>query len=758
MQFLPFSDRAQMPQQHSIRWRIALYFVLFSSVIVFSLSIISYLFSSSLIEQKAIGQLSTISAKTEDQIQNKLQQSRADASLLASLIGSQFSVRTMWPVQAGADLDDIYNDQQERSAYVQALHVFNAQGEHVDGRGLAVALPSPPPRGTIIIPMITRKGWTSFDVIAPIHADDGQTEGWLVITHDTRHILADFAQSTASIGSTAGLLLSLREGDSLLVITLNDDTQRHYTENVGDVNVLLQKSAPVALSARGEEGVGYFIDYNGNKVLASFRSLPALGWGLTVKVNLQEVMAEATRLSRLLGLVGFLFLGASFVVAFSFARQLTQPLLQIATKMEKLGPGHWSYRRTVRSGDELQQLDTVVAGLTKRLRELYDHLEDEVELRTDQLRQEFAKDRAILESLMHGLLVLDGKGVIQEANRAALEILHLEASDVIGVPAASLLDLRLHQHPVKEKDNPILQCLKTRREVRTSPEVHHSIARKDKTYVATRIGVTPLFEGRKFQGAIVFFQDVTTERQLDYMKSEFISLASHQLRTPLSTMQWYLEMLSEEQDTLTEAQQSFIVELRMAAHRINNIVSELMDATRLQQGGVEPMPKKTNVSELVHNITSDMKALANEHGVTCSSTVPKSAVTMQTDPMLLHIVLQNLLSNAIKYNQKGGKAHVSLSQQGSSVKIAVKDNGVGIPIPDQDRIFQKLFRAHNARKMQVNGSGLGLYSSKVILDKLGGEITFTSTEGKGSVFTVTLQKKQPKQEKKSGTKKSKKTR
>lgn len=152
-----------------------------------------------------------------------------------------------------------------------------------------------------------------------------------------------------------------------------------------------------------------------------------------------------------------------------------------------------------------------------------------------------------------------------------------------------------------------------------------------------------------------------------------------------------------------------------------------------------PVFRSADVCSLVSDIVRDSKSLFDSHGVECVlNFTEKECALVQTDPLLANIILQNFLQNAAKYSKKGGKVAVSLVRSGKNISVKVADEGIGIPYSEQQHIFEKLYRATNARSFEANGAGLGLYSCKMIAEKIKAGINFTSEEEKGSVFTVTF--------------------
>jgi signal transduction histidine kinase len=235
----------------------------------------------------------------------------------------------------------------------------------------------------------------------------------------------------------------------------------------------------------------------------------------------------------------------------------------------------------------------------------------------------------------------------------------------------------------------------------------------------------------------------TLERyEIDKMKSEFVSLASHQMNTPLSIINWYSDvLLNDDARPLTAEQKKYVVGIAEASARMVELISTLLNVSRIEMGtiAVSPVPTKLEdtaksmLRELQHQI--DMKKL--KVVAEFEPDIPK----VPADPNLLRIVFQNLLTNAIKYNKEGVKLFIRimrLPKYKNMVYFEVGDTGMGIPDKDKPKIFQKLFRADNARKKINDGNGLGLYIIKSIIEASGGKIWFESEENKGTMFSFIL--------------------
>lgn len=229
--------------------------------------------------------------------------------------------------------------------------------------------------------------------------------------------------------------------------------------------------------------------------------------------------------------------------------------------------------------------------------------------------------------------------------------------------------------------------------------------------------------------------------QIDRAKSEFISLASHQLRTPLTATNWYTEMLlNGEAGRLTKKQKEFIQEVQHGGRRMADLVNALLNTSRIDLGTFPVTVEDVHVAQLVRDIVAEMKEQVDAKGLTLVLDIDSSITTAAVDPRLLRIIIENLVSNAIKYTYKG-TVELTMRSTKHTLEISVKDSGMGIPEDEQSRVFSKLFRAENAAQSESEGTGLGLYIVKSIIDTIGGSIRFESVEDQGSTFSVSLPRK-----------------
>lgn len=239
--------------------------------------------------------------------------------------------------------------------------------------------------------------------------------------------------------------------------------------------------------------------------------------------------------------------------------------------------------------------------------------------------------------------------------------------------------------------------------------------------------------------AAAFNSMAASLEEIDKVKADLILLASHQLRTPLTSIKWSTEALTSPSADLTQQkQQQYINQIHDSTERMIEQVNELLDATKIGLGTSSVNPSLVDLAPILTQVLEDLSAMTQDNKITVKQKIDKKLPPVWIDPTWMYIILQNLLSNAIKYSREGGDVDVLVEQYKRDVFIRVSDNGCGIPANQQDKIFGKLFRADNAKRIIGEGSGLGLYITKALVEQFGGEIWFESIENQGAVFYVKL--------------------
>jgi PAS domain S-box-containing protein len=236
--------------------------------------------------------------------------------------------------------------------------------------------------------------------------------------------------------------------------------------------------------------------------------------------------------------------------------------------------------------------------------------------------------------------------------------------------------------------------------------------------------------------------DVTHEKELDQVKTQFLSLASHQMRGPLTTINWQAEMLLQQQtDNLTENQKKYIQELYAASKQIVQVTNDLLTVSELELGRMPFKQEKLSLPKIIKRVLEDYDHKIAEKKIRFKEVYNGDFPEIETDFFLVKTIFNELISNAVTYTPPEGTITLTVSidpQRTNTFLVSIADTGYGIPKDQQEKVFSKMFRATNAKEKVMRGTGLGLYIVKLIMKLMGGEIWFTSELDKGSTFYVTL--------------------
>jgi PAS domain S-box-containing protein len=364
---------------------------------------------------------------------------------------------------------------------------------------------------------------------------------------------------------------------------------------------------------------------------------------------------------------------------------------------------------------------------------------------TEQKRSQEAVNRlaAIVRDSDDAITGKDLEGNIISWNKGAEKLYGYTAEEVVGKNVSFLLP--------PEKQTETKEVLLKVKEGRPVEHFQTIRKRKDGSLVDVSITASPV-RGRdgKVVAVSIVARDTTKEKQIDKAKTEFVSLASHQLRTPLSTIRWYSEMvMSGDVGAINDEQKKYLSEIYKANQRMIDLVNALLNTSRIELGTFMINPEPVDLKKIAGNALEELQEkIAHKHLQVNDGSNPNIPI-IPLDSKLTHIIFQNLLSNAVKYTRDNGSITWSILLDNDSgfarlptdkkyVLIKVADNGLGIPFDAQDKIFTKLYRADNVREADPEGTGLGLYLAKSIVEHASGQIWFESKPDQGATFYVAL--------------------
>jgi PAS domain S-box-containing protein len=348
-----------------------------------------------------------------------------------------------------------------------------------------------------------------------------------------------------------------------------------------------------------------------------------------------------------------------------------------------------------------------------------------------------AEAEALFTSIGDGAISTDEFGKITRVNPVAQRILGYKESELIGewFPK-KIVAVNANDQPINLIDRPITKAFLTGQSVSEKMYYKH----KDGHFFPVSVSVSAIILDGKPLGAIEVFRDITLEEEVDRMKSEFISLASHQLRTPLSAIKTYSHMLADGyMGEVNDTQKKSLRTIIAATNRMNELISTLLNITRIESGTIAITPKVIEVDQLTGEVTKELSLMAADKSIELTvKSAGQRSKTVRTDPLILKEIISNLVTNAIKYTPDKGSVSLTVQAYQHTVQISVRDSGWGIPESQHEQIFSKFFRAQNIVKRETTGTGLGLYLVKGLIDAIGGEIWFKSAEGKGTTFYISL--------------------
>lgn len=337
-------------------------------------------------------------------------------------------------------------------------------------------------------------------------------------------------------------------------------------------------------------------------------------------------------------------------------------------------------------------------------------------------------------SIGEGAIVTDERGRITRVNQIALDILACSADEILGKWFPDVIiaeDQDGRQIPNIER--PITEVFLTGKPVFKKMYYHC----KNRVAVPVALTVAPVMLEGKPIGAIELFRDITDELQLEHAKDEFISIASHQLRTPATVVKQYLGMVLE---GFVESEKQQLEMIKIAYQHNNNeldIINDLLKVAQIEAHTLTPNFIKTDVVGVLENIIAGQQPDFRKRNIKVQLSYKSRPINVYMDLLHIQMVLENIISNANKYSSAGSEVSIAILESPKAVTVRVVDQGIGIESKDIPKLFRKFSRIENAKSM-ASGTGLGLYWAKKLVELYNGTIKVSSVIDKGSTFSVIL--------------------
>lgn len=367
---------------------------------------------------------------------------------------------------------------------------------------------------------------------------------------------------------------------------------------------------------------------------------------------------------------------------------------------------------------------------------LADAVTEDLQIERDTIAALHSKDEAMLAGLGEGLIVVDPKGTIEITNYAAAQLLGFTEDELKGknvIEALRVLDDKGELIPPAQR--PFEKVLKSRKVIST----RLTYIRKDYSQLPVKVTVSPIILRNELIGAIEVFSDITKEKQLERMKDEFLSVASHELRTPMGAIRANLSMiLGGDYGPVNKDLVEPLTDMKASTIRLVELVNDLLNVARIEAGRMRFTLSEFNINDIAKSVATELSPLGKEKGVEVKFTTKKGLLAVQADTDKVTQILTNLVGNSLKFTDTGSIT-ISTAIQDDHVEICVTDTGIGITPEDQKKLFGKFNQITSAQAGKPAGTGLGLYISREMARHMGGDMWIKQAAyGKGSTFAFTI--------------------
>ena len=430
---------------------------------------------------------------------------------------------------------------------------------------------------------------------------------------------------------------------------------------------------------------------------------------LYMTYNLENIYSTVNESKTILTSATFLALGITIFLGFLIASSITEPIRDVTKKAEEMAMGDFDQFVDVKSDDEIGQLASMFNHLTLKLKETIQDMD-----------LERSKLDTIFNYMAEGVVAVDTNGYIIHVNPIAIEILGLDEDIIYEEEKLDIEKLNIDKIDYSRKN--MLEGSVTAELNSQVYKIKYAPFNNEKNIVG---------------GLIVVFQDITQEHKLDNMRKEFVANVSHELKTPITTIKSYTETLMEN-EVDKDTNQKFLSVIDSESDRMARLVRDLLQLSNIDYNKTNWKRTEISISNMLKDIISRLALLIKEKAHKIELNIEENLPNIVADKDGIEQVILNIISNAIKYTEDNGEINISASTKDDDLVLRVKDNGIGIPKDDQERIFERFYRVEKGRSREMGGTGLGLSIAREIIDAHGGQIHIDSVFGQGTEITIIL--------------------
>ncbi len=414
------------------------------------------------------------------------------------------------------------------------------------------------------------------------------------------------------------------------------------------------------------------------------------------------------------------------IVAYGLSRNISMPVSELTKSATEIARGNFSHEIKIRSDDEIGRLARLFNYMTTELRRL-----DNMNLA--QIIAERNKTQTIIKNIADGVIVTDPQ--------CRVLILNASAEKWLGLRQQEAADQPLSNYIHEEK---MLRLIADATESKTAalPPVEISLKLPGdwKPRILQARAARVLLEDGELIGVVTILRDITQQKEIDRMKTELVSMVAHELRSPLTSISGFSELLLDP-DLTREQQEEYAGIILKESNRLGDLINKFLDISRIESGRIQPKKDALDLVEAVQMVVGNNSYLAAKKNIDVEVHTPEEVAEVWADSGMMEQVFLNLFSNAIKYSPENTRIDIIIRQSDSEVIAEVHDQGYGIPREALNKIFEKFYRVTEHEAVRANtGTGLGLALAKQIIELHGGRIMVESEVERGSVFSVYLPK------------------
>jgi signal transduction histidine kinase len=462
-----------------------------------------------------------------------------------------------------------------------------------------------------------------------------------------------------------------------------------------------------------------------NDDVISTAHLTKSGWGVIIEEPTASVYAGMRSFTQLAAVAIFGALVVSVITALFFSMRIVRPIKRLVVGARSFSQNKLTQRIDIKTKDELQEVADVLSDMGTNV----SHLVSDLESNNRDLTSEQSKLQNIINSVNDGVVAINAKQEIVSINRSAARLLTNITHPVVGRPLQETLPWTHEGEPLKiETEYPGFR------------QYENIVLAKGESVSYLDLTVEVLDRDDNNVAAIITIHDQTASRELNFLKLDFVAIAAHELRTPLSVISGYLDMLDRE--AIKELSNENIENLRSAivgAGQLRELINKLLNIARIERGDMEIFLDKIDLAALTAKNVQEHQPVATQRGHTLRFVSDShDAVYVPADTASIVEVLNNLIGNAVKYTPDGGQIQVAVTANDNEARVEVTDNGPGVPEELRDKLFSKFYRAERNMIANTRGTGLGLFISKTVIELQHGTIGIAPDQGHGSTFYFTL--------------------